>query len=134
MPMTVGVFITPGKVLSGDKDGSLDRYNRSFEYDGLGDAYLRFILTEILPEVEKLKTSDGRIIRLSKNGNDRAIGGSSSGAVCAFTAAWENPQAFSRVFSTIGTYTGLRGADRYPILIRKYEPKTDPHFFAGREQ
>ena len=43
--------------------------------------------------------------------------------MCAFTAAWEHPEAFSRVFSAIGTYTGLRGADRYPILIRKYEPK-----------
>ncbi|HSU50582.1 MAG TPA: SMP-30/gluconolactonase/LRE family protein, partial [Segetibacter sp.] len=37
--------------------------------------------------------------------------------------AWERPAEFSRVFSAIGTYIGLRGADRYPILIRKYEPK-----------
>ncbi len=80
-------------------------------------------MTELLPEVEKQHTTDGRTIQLSKNGNDRAIGGSSSGAVCAFTAAWENPNAFSRVFSAIGTYVGLRGADRYPTLIRQYEPK-----------
>ncbi|HEY2720317.1 MAG TPA: SMP-30/gluconolactonase/LRE family protein, partial [Chitinophagaceae bacterium] len=123
MPVTIGVFVTPGKVLSDSNSESLDRFNRSFEYDGLGDAYCRFILTEILPEVEKLKTSDGREIHLSKNGNDRAIGGSSSGAVCAFTAAWEHPEEFSRVFSAIGTYIGLRGAERYPTLIRKYEPK-----------
>ena len=122
MPVTIGVFITPGKVLA-DTSTALDRFNRSFEYDGLGDAYAKFLLTEILPEVEKQKASDGRAIHLSKNGNDRAIGGSSSGAVCAFTAAWEHPEEFSRVFSAIGTYTGLRGADRYPILIRKYEPK-----------
>ncbi len=123
MPITIGVFVTPGKVLADSGSNSLDRYNRSFEYDGLGDAYARFILTEILPEVEKLKTKDGRSIHLSTNGNDRAIGGSSSGAVCGFTAAWEHPEAFSRVFSAIGTYVGLRGADRYPTLIRKYEPK-----------
>lgn len=123
MPLTIGVFVTPGKVLADSGANALDRFNRSFEYDGLGDAYTRFILNEILPEVEKQKTSDGRAIILSKNGNDRAIGGSSSGAVCAFTAAWEHPEAFSRVFSAIGTYIGLRGADRYPILIRKYEPK-----------
>jgi gluconolactonase len=123
MPVTIGVFITPGKVLADSGSNALDRFNRSFEYDGLGDAYTRFLLTEILPEVEQHKTSDGRVIRLSKNGNDRAIGGSSSGAVCAFTAAWEHPEAFSRVFSAIGTYIGLRGADRYPTLIRKYEPK-----------
>lgn len=123
MPVTIGVFITPGRVIAKDPQTSLDRYNRSFEYDGLGDAYARFILEEILPEVEKLKTSDGRAIRLSKSANDHAIGGSSSGAVCAFTAAWERPDAFSRVFSAIGTYVGLRGADRYPTLIRKTAPK-----------
>ena len=124
MPVTIGVFVTPGKVLADSGANALDRFNRSFEYDGLGDAYARFILTEILPEAEKQKTSDGRIIRLSKNGNDRAIGGSSSGAVCAFTAAWEHPEEFSKVFSAIGTYIGLRGAERYPTLIRKYEPKS----------
>ncbi|HEX5025110.1 MAG TPA: SMP-30/gluconolactonase/LRE family protein, partial [Agriterribacter sp.] len=123
MPVTIGVFITPGKVLADNGANALNRFNRSFEYDGLGDAYARFILTEIFPVVEKKTTKDGRPIRLSQNGNDRAIGGSSSGAVCAFTAAWEHPEAFSRVFSAIGTYTGLRGADRYPILVRKYEPK-----------
>ena len=123
MPITIGVFITPGRVLAPNEETSLDRFNRSFEYDGLGDAYVRFLTEEILPLVEKQKTSDGRIIRLSKNGNDHAIGGSSSGAVCAFTAAWERPSEFSRVFSAIGTYVGLRGANRYPTLIRKYEPK-----------
>ncbi|MDP4212526.1 MAG: SMP-30/gluconolactonase/LRE family protein [Bacteroidota bacterium] len=123
MPVTIGVFISPGIVRSADKDHALDRINRSLEYDGLGNAYARLLLNEILPEVEKQKASDGRPIHLSGNGNDRAIGGSSSGAVCAFTAAWEYPQEFSKVFSAIGTYTGLRGADRYPVLIRKYEPK-----------
>jgi sugar lactone lactonase YvrE len=76
-----------------------------------------------LPEVEKKTTSDGRKIVLSKSGNDHAIGGESSGAVCAFTAAWERPDAFSRVYSCIGTYVGLRGANEYPTLVRKYEPK-----------
>lgn len=123
MPVTIGVFVMHGRVKAANGETALDRFNRSYEYDGLGDNYARFILEEILPEVEKKKTSDGRAIRLSKNGNDRAIGGASSGAVCAFTAAWERPDAFSRVFSTIGTYVGLRGANEYPTLIRKYEPK-----------
>ena len=123
MPVTIGVFVMHGKVKAGHASEANDRFNRSFEYDGLGDAYARFILEEILPDVEKQKTSDGRQIRLSGNGNDRAIGGSSSGAVCAFTAAWERPDAFTRVYSAIGTYVGLRGADRYPTLVRKYEPK-----------
>ena len=123
MPVTIGIFVMPGRVKAEDDAAANDRFNRSVEYDGLGDAYARFILEEILPEVEKQRTSDGRKIELSKNGNDRAIGGSSSGAVCAFTAAWERPDEFRRVFSAIGTYVGLRGADRYPTLIRKYEPK-----------
>ena len=123
MPVTIGVFVMHGKVPAADANAALDRFNRSYEYDGLGDNYARFLLEELLPEVETKKTSDGRAIRLSRNANDRAIGGSSSGAVCAFTAAWERPDAFSRVFSAIGTYVGLRGGDRYATLIRKTEPK-----------
>src|SRR5215211_3070041 len=123
MPITIGVFVMHGQVRAANEAAALNRYNRSYEYDGLGDNYARFMLDEILPEVEKQKTTDGRPIRLSKNANDRSIGGSSSGAVCAFTAAWERPDAFSRVFSSIGTYVGLRGANLYPTLIRKYEPK-----------
>ena len=123
MPITIGVFVMHGRVRAADDKTALDRFNRSFEYDGLGDNYARFLLEELLPDVETKKASDGRPIRLSKNGNDRAIGGSSSGAIAAFTAAWERPDAFSRVFSTIGTYVGLRGGDRYHTLVRKYEPK-----------
>lgn len=123
MPVTIGVFVMHGRVRAANADAALDRFNRSYEYDGLGDNYARFILDELLPDVETKKTSDGRVIRLSKNGNDRAIGGASSGAICAFTAAWERPDAFSRVFSAIGTYVGLRGGHSYSTLIRKYEPK-----------
>ena len=123
MPVTIGVFVMHGRVKAGDANTALDRFNRSFEYDGLGDNYVRFLLEELLPEVETKKTSDGRTVRLSKNANDRAIGGASSGAICAFTAAWERPLEFSRVFSSIGTYVGLRGGERYSTLIRKYEPK-----------
>ncbi len=122
MPITVGVFVMHGRVKA-PSDAALDRFNRSYEYDGLGDNYARFLLEELLPEVETKTASDGRPIRLSKDGNDRAIGGASSGAICAFTAAWERPDAFRRVFSAIGTYVGLRGGNDYPTLIRKTEPK-----------
>jgi sugar lactone lactonase YvrE/enterochelin esterase-like enzyme len=122
MPVTIGVFVMPGRVKA-IQPGAMDRLNRSYEYDGLGDGYVRFLLDELLPEVEKLSTSDGRPIRLSSGGNDRAIGGASSGAICAFTAAWERPDAFRRVFSAIGTYVGLRGGNDYPTFVRKFEPK-----------
>ena len=123
MPVTIGVFIMHGRVKADNPEQALDRFNRSFEYDGLGDDYVRFLLEEMLPEVEQQKTEDGRAIKLSQRGTDRAIGGASSGAICAFTAAWERPDAFQRVFSSIGTYVGLRGGNVYPTLIRKYEPR-----------
>ena len=123
LPVIIGVFVRPGVVKAADPKIALDRFNRSFEYDGLGDAYARFLIEEVLPVVETKKTADGRAIRISALAADRAIGGSSSGAIAAFTAAWERPDSFSRVFSAIGTYVGLRGGDRYPTLIRKYEPK-----------
>jgi sugar lactone lactonase YvrE/enterochelin esterase-like enzyme len=123
MPVTIGVFVVHGRVRAADGSTALDRFNRSYEYDGLGDNYARFLVEELLPEVEKKKTSDGRAIHFSHNPNDRAIGGSSSGAVAAWTAAWERPDQFSRVWTAIGTYVGLRGADVYPTLLRKYEPK-----------
>jgi gluconolactonase len=123
MPIVIGVFVTPGVVKAANANIALDRFNRSYEYDGLGDNYVRFLLEELLPEVETKKTSDGRVIKLSHDGKDRAIGGSSSGAIAAFTAAWERPNEFSRVFSAIGTYVDLRGGLHYPTLVRKYEPK-----------
>src|SRR5664279_1518555 len=44
MPITIGVFISPGIVKPSDPSAALNRFNRSFEYDGLGDAYARFLL------------------------------------------------------------------------------------------
>ena len=115
MPVTIGVFITPG-VVPALHSAAQARYNRSFEYDGMGDAYARFLIDEIIPEVKKK-------YNLSDDPNDRALAGASSGGICAFTAAWERPDAFRRVLSTIGTYVNLRGGHLYPSLVRKTEPK-----------
>ena len=123
IPILIGIFVAPGVVKASDSTTTLDRFNRSFEYDGLGDNYARFLLEELFPEIETKKTADGRAIHLSRSGNDHAIGGASSGAIAAFTAAWERPDEFTRVFSSIGTFVDLRGGMRYPTLIRKYEPK-----------
>jgi gluconolactonase len=115
MPVTIGVFISPG-IVPAAREGALPRFNRSFEYDAVGDRYVRFLLEEILAEV-------GKTHALRTDGNSRAIAGASSGAIAAFTAAWERPDAFARVVSTIGTYVGLRGGNQYPALIRRTEPK-----------
>ena len=119
MPVTIGVFVMPGRAAG----AGTARPNRSLEYDSPNDTYARFLLEELLPDVETRQSSDGRPLRLSKDGNDRAIGGASSGGLAAFTAAWEKPTEFSRVFSAIGSFVGLRGADRYPTWIRKFEPR-----------
>jgi gluconolactonase len=123
MPLTIGVFVGPGIVKAATPATALDRFNRSYEYDSLGGAYAAFLLQELLPAVKDQRLPSGRIIELSSSGNDRAIGGASSGAIAAFTAAWERPGDFTRVFSAIGTYVGLRGGNIYPTLIRKTEPK-----------
>lgn len=115
MPVTVGIFVDPG-IVPAIKSKSQPRYNRSFEYDALGDRYARFLLEELIPEVSKK-------FSLSSDPNDRALAGASSGGICAFNAAWERPDAFRRVLCTIGTFVGLRGGDAFPVLVRKVEPK-----------
>ncbi|MHB8522229.1 MAG: SMP-30/gluconolactonase/LRE family protein [Limisphaerales bacterium] len=118
IPPLIGVFVMHGRVPAQDSKTALDRFNRSYEYDGLGNNYVRFLLDELLPHI-----ATEQHLNLSTNGDDRAIAGASSGAIAAFTAAWERPDAFRRVFSSIGTYVGLRGGNEYPTLIRKTEPK-----------
>lgn len=134
IPVMIGIFVDHGKVPSANPEKDFPRFNRSFEYDALGDRYARFLLEELLPEV-------GKEYNLSTQASDRCIAGASSGAICAFNAAWERPDAFSRVLSTIGTYVGLRGGDEFPTLVRKTEPKplrifledgsTDLNIYAG---
>lgn len=115
MPVTIGIFINPG-VFPPAKAGEKGRSNRSFEYDSLGDLYSRFLLEEILPEV-------GKSYNLTTDPEQRAILGSSSGGICAFTVAWEHPDAFRKVISYIGSFTNIRGGHVYPALVRKAEKK-----------
>jgi enterochelin esterase family protein len=115
MPVTVGVFIEPGTFPATAKGGN-GRSNRSFEYDTPSNQYALFLEKEILPEVEKT-------VKLRHEASGRAICGSSSGGICAFTAAWERPDLFSKVLSQIGSFTNIRGGDVYPGLIRKTERK-----------
>jgi gluconolactonase len=115
VPVLIGIFINPG-ILPAPSSAQQPRFNRSFEYDALGDLYARFLIEEILPEV-------GKAYRISADPNDRALAGSSSGAIAAFNAAWNRPDAFRRVLSFIGSYTNLRGAQNLESVVRKMEPK-----------
>ncbi len=122
MPITIGIGVAPGVVASATPPDN-SRFDRSFEFDSRSDRLARFLIEEVLPEVERHSAADGRPIRLSTDPNDRAIGGGSTSAIAAFTAAWERPDAFRRVFSSIGTYVGMRGGEQYYVLVRKTEPK-----------
>jgi enterochelin esterase family protein len=127
MPVTIALFIAPGfipdpKNPSGkDKKGKpLGKSNRSFEYDSVTDLYVKFLLEEMIPLAE----SKG--VKFSKDPARRGIAGASSGGICAFNAAWHRPDAFSKVFTTIGSFTNIRGViskgaekggDLYPQMI-----------------
>jgi len=126
IPVTIGIFITPGQ--RGDAYpetiGTGNGNNRAQEYDSLTDTYARFIVEEMLPEV-------GKTYNLTSDPAGRAIGGTSSGAIAAFTVAWQRPDQFRNVVSFIGSYTSIgyrpaangqpmvAGGDLYPTLIRK---------------
>jgi enterochelin esterase family protein len=131
IPPTLGIFITPGQRDADkypDNLGSGNPNNRANEYDALSDTYTRFLVEEMLPEV-------ARRYAFSSDPKKRAIGGTSSGAICAFTVAWHRPDAFGNVISFIGSYTSIGyrpatatagmvpGGDTYPGLIRRAAPK-----------
>jgi enterochelin esterase family protein len=112
MPVTIGIFINPGK-----KEQAYDQ--RDIQYLPLDDTYARFLLEEILPEV-------GKDYKLVDEAAGRAIVGMSDGGLVSFTVAWERPDAFSKVISLIGSYTRLRGGSEYPYLIRKTRGNPKP--------
>jgi gluconolactonase len=122
MPVTIGIGVSPGVVESAQAAEN-PRFDRSFEFDSRSDRLARFVIEEVMPAVEQQPAVDGRALKLSGDPNDRAIGGGSTGAIAAFTVAWERPDAFRRVFSSIGTYVGMRGGEQYYVLVRKTEPK-----------
>ena len=110
MPVTIALFINPGFIpdpknpKGKDKKGKpLGKSNRSFEYDNVTDLYPKFLVEEMIPLAE----SKG--VKVSKDPLRRGIAGSSSGGICAFNAAWQRPEAFSKVFTTIGSFTNIRG-------------------------
>jgi enterochelin esterase-like enzyme/sugar lactone lactonase YvrE len=117
MPVTVGVFVRPGD-LPAPMLGTLGRRNRDFEYDGVSDSNVRFLVEELLPFIAQEYR-----LNLSTNGNDRCISGGSSGGIAAFTAAWNRPETFSRVYSASGSWVAFRGGHEFPTMVRKFEAK-----------
>ncbi len=116
MPATVAIFINPGHVGDEPPANPWSASNRSFEYDTLSDQYALFLIDEILPEVATHWV-------LTDDPGQRAIGGMSSGGICAFTVAWERPDVFRKVMSHVGSFTDIRGGHAYPSRLRKEPPR-----------
>ncbi|MBD94757.1 MAG: esterase [Acidobacteria bacterium] len=114
MPVTIGVFVNPGRFVGDNPEGPAR--NRSTEYDSMTDQYSRFLLEEIIPEVRKT-------YRITDDRDGWAIGGISSGGICAFTVAWQRPDQFSKVVSHVGSFTNIRGGHVYPDLVRQSAAK-----------
>jgi enterochelin esterase-like enzyme len=122
MPPVIGIFIDPGHKGDPQLQSPWKNSNRSFEYDTLSADYATFLIDEILPLV-------GKDYNLTKDPEMRAICGTSSGGICAWTVAWERPDAFRKVVSSIGSFTNIRGGDVYSGKIRKTEKKPIRGFF-----
>ncbi len=120
MPVTIAVFINPGHLPDQPESSSTNWgdsiNNRATEYNELNDNYAKLIVNELMPMLAK-------DYNISKNPDDRAIAGASSGAICAFTVAWQRPDQFHKVISTIGSFVDLRGGHVYPDLVRQSEHK-----------
>ena len=117
IPVTVGVFVRPGD-LPAPMAGTLGRRNRDLEYDGVSDDNVRFLIDELLPFI-----ANEYQLNLSTDGNDRCMAGGSSGGIAAFTAAWNRPDAFSRVYAASGSWVAFRGGHEFPTMVRKFEAK-----------
>jgi enterochelin esterase-like enzyme len=115
LPVMIAVFINPGSTEIA-ANGRPDFANRSVEYDTVSDVYSQFLLKEILPVVEKK-------YNIRKDAAGRGIGGISSGAICAFTVAFNHPDQFSKVLSDVGSFTAIKGGDAYPKLVKEAEKK-----------
>jgi len=122
IPVMLSVFINPGRTPEqpeptprnwGDRDT-----NRPTEYNSLDDRYARVIVDELMPVLYKE-------YNISKEPERHGIGGASSGAIAAFTVAWQRPNDFRKVLSIVGSFVNLgdRGGDTYADIVRKSEKK-----------
>jgi predicted alpha/beta superfamily hydrolase len=134
----VCVFINPGEITQSPDTPTYqfvkaysEKWHRTLQdsmrstlYDTVSDRYARFLRDEILAEVEAR-------YNIRKDPYSHAITGLSSGGICAFNAAWQMPELFSRVLSWIGSFTSIQwkedpaihdGGQDYPEKVLR-EPK-----------
>jgi len=115
IPVMIAVFINPGDIA--DSPGTptynfvkaySDKWHRTLKdsmrstlYDTISDRYARYLRDEILADVSAK-------YNVRKDAYSRAITGLSSGGICAFNAAWQMPDQFSRVISWIGSFASIQ--------------------------
>jgi enterochelin esterase family protein len=120
IPVMLAVFINPGRTPEQPEPTPQEwgdrTTNRPTEYNTLDDKYARVIVDELLPALTK-------DYNISPDPQRRGIGGASSGAIAAFTVAWERPKEFSKVLSIVGSFTNIRGGDAYADIVRKSDKK-----------
>ena len=120
IPVMIAVFINPGRRPDQPEPTPQDwgdrTTNRPTEYNSLDDKYARVIVEELLPVLYK-------DYNISKDPDQHAIGGASSGAIAAFTVAWERPNDFRKVLSIVGSFVNIRGGHAYPDIVLKNEKK-----------
>src|SRR5499425_2723220 len=120
LPIMIGVFINPGRRPDQPEPDAKEwgdhTVNRVIEYNSLDDKYARVIVDELLPVLAKR-------YQIARDPERRGIGGSSSGAIAAFTVAWERPNEFRKVLSNVGSFVNIRGGHVYPERVLSSEKK-----------
>lgn len=120
IPVMIGVFINPGRTLEQPEPTPQEwgdrTTNRPTEYNSLDDKYASVVVTELLPALYK-------DYNISRDPEQHGIGGASSGAIAAFTVAWERPEQFHKVLSIVGSFVNLRGGHVYPEKVRESPKK-----------
>jgi len=120
IPVMIGVFINPGRTPEQPEPDAKEwgdrTTNRPTEYNSLDDRYARVICDELMPVLYK-------DYNISKDPDMHGIGGASSGAIAAFTVAWERPAQFHKVLSIVGSFVDLRGGHAYADIVSKSEKK-----------
>src|SRR5579883_1973716 len=120
LPVMIGVFINPGRRPDQPEPNAREwgdrTTNRPTEYNTLDDKYARVVVDELMPVLYKQ-------YNISKDPDQHGIGGASSGAIAAFTVAWQRPDQFHKVLSIVGSFTNIRNGDTYPDLIRQSPKK-----------
>lgn len=126
IPVMITVFINPGRRPDQPEPSPQDwgdrSTNRPTEYNTPDDKYAKVICDELLPAL-------GKEYNISRDPDERGIGGASSGAIAAFSVAWERPDQFRKVISMVGSFVNLRGGDVYPERVLASEKKPLRLFF-----